>query len=272
MSLNSYLKIIRISNGLMAAIAVLIGFIIAISGYNISSVELLYGILSVFFLTSAGIVINDYYDKDIDKINASHRPIPSGKMSEKHGLFYSMVLFFIGLCLAYNINYYCLELALVNVFLEFLYAKSLKKMFLIGNIVDSWFVASSFLFGYLIVTVEFSFLLLFLALLAFLSNMGREIFGDIEDVIGDQTLGAETIPIKLGKKKAKLMGSLFILSAVAISIVPFAMNLVGMYYIYLVLLADIIFIISLTKNPRKNQQLTRLAMSIALLGFLAGFL
>jgi len=275
---KSYLEIIRPADCLLASIAVLVGFLVATRGFLIvdplSQLKLFFGMLAVFLFAAAGIVINDYYDYHIDKINAPHRPLPSGRIKRGHSLLYSYVLFLSAIVFSLLIsspeNPYCLLLALLNTPLEIYYARNFKRMLFIGNVVDSWFVASSFLYGALIVGKETLGAVPMLALLAFLSNMGREIFGDIEDLEGDKKLGLKTMPIVFGQRSAKYLGSLFILAAVAMSPLPWLLGLLSINYLVIVIIADLIFIISIFTNPKSNQLLTKLAMGIALLAFIAG--
>jgi 4-hydroxybenzoate polyprenyltransferase len=63
-----------------------------------------------------------------------------------------------------------------------------------------------------------AFLVIGYAVFAFLSNLVREIIKDIEDIEGDQTDGAQTLPIVLGETQAKF---------ICISIAVFLMILIG---------------------------------------------
>ena len=92
-------------------------------------------------------VINDYYDYEIDKINRPKRPLPSGKISKKNALIYAVILFTIANIIALYLNFYMLGLALFNTFIAFVYSWKLKKRLLMGNVLVSWLVASTFFFG-----------------------------------------------------------------------------------------------------------------------------
>ncbi|MEM4598223.1 MAG: UbiA family prenyltransferase [Candidatus Diapherotrites archaeon] len=275
-----YIEIIRPSDCLMASFAVLIGFLVASGGFVVHDflifLKLFFGMLAVFLFAAAGIVINDYFDYHIDKINAPHRPLPSGKIKRGHSLNYSYFLFSLGIFFAFLVSYlspgnpWCLFLALVNTALEIYYARNFKRMLLIGNFVDSWFVASSFLFGALIYGFENLQAVSILALISFFANTGREIFGDLEDIVGDKKLGLKTMPIVWGEKVAKQIGSAFILLAVLMSPVPWLLGLLKTPYIFLVIIADLFFIASLMVDPKINQLLTKVAMLIALVAFVAG--
>ncbi len=267
-----YIEILRPSNCIMASLAVLIGFLVASQGTVDATLypKLLLGMISVFLFAGAGIVINDYYDYRIDKINAPHRPLPSGRIKRGHSLLYSYALFLIAIFLALHINIYCILLALVNTLLEIYYARDFKRMPFIGNVVDSWFVASSFLYGALIIGIEYLHAVPLLALLAFFSNVGREIFGDIEDMRGDKKLGLKTLPIVIGKRKARYAASAFILLAVILSPLPWFLGMLSINYLILVAIADLIFIYSLFVKPKENQRYTKIAMVLALFAFMAG--
>jgi geranylgeranylglycerol-phosphate geranylgeranyltransferase len=138
----------------------------------------------------------------------------------------------------------------------------------LGNFVDSWFPASSFLYGAFAVPALGAVPLL--ALLAFLANTGREIFGDIEDIKGDMKEKAKTLPIILGERNARFLACVFILAAVALSPVPWLLGILSINYILVVALADLIFLASLFAGPSKNQALTKIAMVLAMLAFVAG--
>ena len=58
----------------------------------------------VFIVTGGGNTINDYFDYKIDIINKPERPIPSGRISLKTTLIYSLSLFTIGIIFAFIIG------------------------------------------------------------------------------------------------------------------------------------------------------------------------
>lgn len=263
--MNPYLEITRPVNSIMAGLGAIIGAIISGAPFSIS---FLYVFWAVFFITGAGMVLNDYYDLEIDKINAPHRPIPSGRISQKKALFYSIGLFIAGISFSALINIYCLVLALINSFLLFLYSKKFKRDFLSGNIMVSYFTASTFLFG---AFIAFDFkLVLIVSLLAFLSNMGREILKSIEDVRGDKKMKLDTLPIAVGITSAKTIAQGFIASAVILSPLPSLLGFLNTTYLGIVSIADVLFLYSLSQTPSKAQKIAKLAMLVVLLAFLLG--
>lgn len=264
---SQYWKLMRTSNGFLALVAVIAGAVVAGAGAQ-DYASIAYLAVSVFLLSGAGIAINDYFDYEIDKINAPDRPLPSGKISKKSALVYTIILFAAGIYLAYLVNIYVLLLAVINMLLEFLYSWKLKPVALIGNSVDSWFAASSFLYGALI-TGDLHIVWLLIAM-SFFANLGREIYGDVEDVVGDRKMGAKTLPIIAGEKAAILTGRAAIIVAILMSVLPYYFGYFGLRYLAIVAIADALFVLSMTQDPHTNQKTTKIAMFVGLVAFLAG--
>ena len=84
----------------MAVIAI---FLMAIISGEFT-LEVLMAAVVVFLVTGAGNSINDYFDHKIDAINKPQRPIPSGRISLKGALIYSLFLFAVGVIIAFAID------------------------------------------------------------------------------------------------------------------------------------------------------------------------
>ncbi len=159
--------------------------------------SLVWAVLSAFFISAAGYVINDFFDLEIDIINRPERILPSRKISPKTAYLYSVILFILGLlsaALSQNTN--CIILAFVNTLLLFYYAKYFKQIMILGNLVVAWAAASTFIFG-AFATENLTHGLI-PAVFAFLYTMIREFIKDAEDVEGDRDLGAKTLPVLAG--------------------------------------------------------------------------
>ncbi|TQD25033.1 geranylgeranylglycerol-phosphate geranylgeranyltransferase [Methanolobus vulcani] len=285
--MQTYLKLMRSGNCLMAAIAALVGVFIA---YNIVSANIspdsyniafpflssLKVFLVVFLVTGAGNAINDYFDIDIDRINKPERPIPSGKISLKAALYFSLALFAAGTIIAASINMICGAIALVNSLLLIYYASTLKRTALLGNIAVGYLTGSTFLFGGAVFFEQGGIKGVFvLFVLATMATIAREIVKDIEDIEGDREDGAQTLPIIIGPKKAAYLASLIGLIAVLASPLPYIQSLMTMRYLILVAVADILFAVAVYEilgknNPAKSSKMFKMAMAFALISFIAG--
>jgi len=265
----AYIEILRPFNAVMGGIAVYVASIVA--GLEIIPIlPVILAMVVVFLVTGAGMAINDYFDEEIDRINKPSRPIPSGRIPSKAALLYSSILFAVAIGISYFINTEALIVAAFSSFLLIIYAWKFKKMLVIGHVSVGILTGLTFIYGGLI---NMNLLAVsILAGLAMLANIGREIFKTIEDVLGDEQSNVQSIPIKYGTIKAKMIASLFIMAAVAASFIPFFLGLFGFVYLFFVVGADIIFMAAIGSSTKWAPKLCKIAMNVALIAFLVGAL
>ena len=264
--ISAYFEILRPINCIMAAVAVYISIFIA-SGdiYNFN----FYAMAAAFFVCAGGMVINDYFDIEIDKVNKPKRPLPSGRISLKTSLIYATFLFVIGNGAAISIGIPVFLFALFNTVVEVIYAERGKQMPFVGNVMVSFLVGSLFIFGGLVANNITP--LLVLAILAFLANISRELFKTAEDIRGDIGQGAKTVAVLYGKEKTEKIATVFLIVPVILSFLPVYLNILNILYLYTVLIADLIFIISIIKT-RLASKLIKYGMFVALIAFVLGAL
>jgi len=270
--MNPLVRLLRPLNCVLAAVSVPIVMLI-LFGLTEPSTDLiihtLLGMAVVSFFTGGGNTLNDYVDRDVDKINHPERPIPSGEISPKNALYLSVSLFAVSLLSSLFLPWFLPQvIVLISIILMISYEFGVKHKGLAGNAVISWLTGSLFVFAGAI--YGDIFLPLILGILAGLSTMGREIIKDIQDMKGD--LDRETFPMKVGLKNAKISILIFILIAVSLSPLPYLLGSFSVAYLTVVILADIIFIYSLTfiDEPKKSQSYIKFAMMVALIAFIFG--
>jgi geranylgeranylglycerol-phosphate geranylgeranyltransferase len=225
--------------------------------------------IAVFLINSAGMIVNDIFDAEVDRVNRPKRPIPSGRMKENVAWVYAVLLFIIGNFLAYfYISQPAFYIAIIASFLLCAYAAKMKQIMMAGHIVVSIMVALTFVYGGIIMGNYGAVIIL--AILAFFSNTGREIYKTIEDTLGDKQEHIITLPIKYGVPKAKIIGNIFTIAAVAMSFMPYFLGTFNEVYLFFVVIADIVFI-GCTITPTKlSSKLSKIAMILALIAYLAG--
>ena len=230
---------------------------------------LILGMITVFFITSAGNTINDYYDRESDKINHPERPIPAGKITPVNAVVYSLILFAIGTVSAYFISTCALLIASYAIFILLLYESSLKYEGFSGNISVSILVGMLFIFGGAI--FGNMYLMVVFSIMAFFANLGREIIKDVEDIAGD--INRKTLPKRVGKYRAEINAMLFIIAGIALSPLPYFIFSFSVYYMAAVLISDGIFIYGMFiqfKSPHKGQKYIKYGMIVGLLAYLIG--
>jgi geranylgeranylglycerol-phosphate geranylgeranyltransferase len=273
MPLSSYIRILRPFNCIMAAIAAFIGYSIAL-GFISFSFPLLIGMAIVFLVCGAGQAINDYFDRDVDKKLHPDKPLPSGQISPKNALLFSLVLFLIAILLATQLPFISLVIAIVFSFLQILYSAFIQKFKVIGNGVVALGTAFTLIFGASI--VGNLGVVILLALSAFFSNLGREIIKDVEDQKSDRGTKT-TLPMLVSEKAVQAIVLLAYLAGIVLVYLPYYFKVFGnTAFILVVTAANIVFLYSFLqlhkKQYKKAQHLSKVAMLLALLGFLAGVL
>ncbi len=271
----SFLELCRPFTSALTSLAVAAAILIE-TGSNIDLYlnVMLIAIVAVFLFSSAGNVLNDYFDREIDKINHPERPLPSKRVNAGDALKFSVVLFLLSLLLAVFLNIFCIAIALLAFTFQILYELKFKMHYLSKNFTIAFLTGMLFVYGgaavkgFDILTISPSMIF---AILAFLAIFGREIIKDIEDFKGDAN--RLTLPKKIGIKKSGIVAAIFLLLSVALSPIPYIFLKFNLAYVFMVFLTDLMFIYSLIiqfKNPKNARKTIKLGMLIALLAFIIG--
>ncbi|HCL00546.1 MAG TPA: hypothetical protein DHW42_10645 [Candidatus Marinimicrobia bacterium] len=271
----AYIRLMRPLNLLQGGIALLVAATLMdrFPAWNI--ILLATGI--VWSYTGAGNAINDYCDAGIDKINRPERPIPQGLVSRKGALTWAVCLFLTGSLLA--IPVFTLELMIIlllAVLLLTTYSLFFKMRPLLGNVVVSTILGMTFLFAASIygdiskgVTPFF---------LAFGFNLIREIVKDVQDMKGDQALGARTLPLKYGVEVTRKIINTLTLILMFGAIAPYILHIYGKFYLLTLIfgvefpLVYVIYSIRKDCSASNCSRLSAILKSDIFLGLLAIFL
>jgi len=155
-----------------------------------------------------------------------------------------------------------------------------KRSGLPGNFLVSTCVAIPFIYGSIIVLSNVPLSVLFFTLMAFLSNTGREITKGIADVKGDKAQGIKTLAVRYGEKNAAVVATLFYVSAVTLTIIPWIQKLVSLWFIPLVLVTDIGLVVSSVlllrdysrESAKRIKKLVLLLFIVGLFAYIVGVL
>jgi geranylgeranylglycerol-phosphate geranylgeranyltransferase len=269
MNLLSYIKIIRPLNFLITFLSVIGGGFIAVrETSNFPLGILIIAGLSAALIGSAGNVINDYFDLEIDRVNRPERAIPSGAISQHAALIYGNILFFLGIFLAAEISIPLFLIAFFTSLLLFIYSYKLKRLPLIGNITVAFLTGLVFIYSAIAAgnwaggIVPFVF--------AFEINLIREILKDIEDIEGDRLNGLKTLPVSIGKDFSKKL--IFILTLILLITTPvpfFVFEYNTLYILLIILFVDVpllYFLVSLQKEKSNIRKLSNSLKYLMLLG------
>ncbi len=201
-------------------------------------------VLATALTAAAGYVINDYFDLPIDKVNKASKISLGKTIYFKVPIFLHYLLsalgILIGLYLGWCVHSFSLGLIfLIVTIMLWYYSFKYKRLLLWGNLVVAFLTALVifivFLFEFFAarVTPETfvdtrNILLLMLPYIlgytafGFLISMLREIIKDVEDMIGDEQFGRNTVPIVWGIKTSKnILYFIILLTAGLLAFVQF---------------------------------------------------
>jgi len=224
--------------------------------------------------TAGGNTLNDYFDRETDRVNHPDRPIPRGEVSAPSAARFAGLLFALSLAAASYVNLEAVAIVAANFVVMVGYEMLFKSRGASGNFLIAYLVGSLFVFGGIAVyagAVEPMQRAWVLALLAFMATAGREIAKDIEDLAGD--VDRVTLPRRIGVPRAGRVAASFLFMGVVLSIVPIVLGLFGWAYLAIVIVADTTFIYSglySARNPGRAQRAAKYGMVVALVAFLTG--
>ncbi len=277
--LRALAALTRPPNSILMYIAVIAGIILS-DNKLLQADKLALALITAYGLCGSSMGFNDYFDKEVDSVNAPWRPIPSGAISELEAVIASSALGAAGIISAALTSVPCLLVAITAFSAALIYNAQLKKSGLLGNVVVSLVVVAPFIYGAVLSDGHVSPRLITFILPAFLSNLGREVIKGISDVEGDSLRGVRSVARIRGAHVAARLGAAFYISAVALSPLPYLLSLVSWIYLPLVAAADLGFIYSailILKNydrrsALKVKRMTLAWMLLALIAFIAGSL
>ena len=99
MNLKAYLQLTRPANIITAIADILAGVAIATFSFStedINPMKVIFLCLSTIGLYGGGIVFNDIFDLELDKIERPERVIPSGKVSKNNAIIFGVLLLALG--------------------------------------------------------------------------------------------------------------------------------------------------------------------------------
>ena len=293
-TLKAIWQLMRLEHGIMLFIAIVIGSLISqktlYNNTNLPLVNIFLTFFTALFLEASTFALNDYYDLEIDRINKrTDRPLVRGDISPKTALNLFYLLFPLGLVCSFFVNMTCFIIALVTALISILYDVKMKKIKLVGNFYIAYIMAIPFIFGGATVLGNngFSFEIInpaiyIVALIAFLAGAGREIMKDVMDFEGDKVKGVKSFPRYIGIHASNGIAAVFYLLAIALSFLPFFLEVFKMYYqnityFILVFITDTMLLstslqLIFKKQPNMKfyRKYTLIAIFIGLLAFLFG--
>ena len=154
--------------------------------------------------------INDWYDRHVDAINEPHRPIPSGRIPGKWGLYIAGIWSALSLLVAATLGQWVTIATIIGLILAWAYSAPpfrLKRNGWLGNAACgfsyeslAWITGAAAMLGGALPPTQ----VLVLALLYGAGAHGIMTLNDFKAIKGDSEMGINSLPVLLGADRAAL--------------------------------------------------------------------
>ena len=152
--------------------------------------------------------VNDWFDRHVDAINEPHRPIPSGRMPGRWGLYVAIAWTVLSLLVATGLGIWGFAAAALGLVLAWAYSMPpvrLKQNGWWGNLACglsyeglAWITGAAVMAGGALPEAR----LLLLALLYSIGAHGIMTLNDFKAIEGDSRMGIRSLPVQLGPDRA----------------------------------------------------------------------
>ena len=200
--------------------------------------------LILFFLgsvmmRSAGCIINDIADKDIDiKVKRTKkRPIASGKITVHESFFYAFLLCLFSFFILIQFNFKTILLGIASMILAFAYPFMKRVTFwpqLFLGLTFNW----GMIMGYTAMQNQINAEIVILYLAAIFWTLGYDTIYGVQDIVDDEIIGIKSTAIKFKKNIKVFVSTCYFLTFLFVSIL-FNENL---HFNYFTLLISMFFL------------------------------
>ena len=193
-------------------------------------------------MRSAGCIVNDISDKEFDKKveRTKNRPIASGNVSVKLGLFYTIILCSIAFLVLINFNNLTIILALGSMPLAFTYP--LMKRFTYW---PQLFLGITFNYGLVLgwtaIQGEINAVAIIFYFGAIFWTLGYDTIYGFQDIKDDEIIGVKSTSIKFKKKPKLFLTTCYLVFLISLILVSFIMKLNSMSYFFILISAVHLF-------------------------------
>ena len=304
--ITAFLRLVRLPNLVMIAVTQVLFYFTLVQPFyekgvntTFERLHFIFIVLSSLLIAAAGNIINDYFDRNIDEINKPEKKIVDKLIKRRWVIVMHIVFSLTAILLGFYVDsktpvFWLGFSNTICVLLLFAYSISLKKKFLVGNVLISlltaWVILVCFLCYYrsfycsncepfewqalLRRFIRISFLY---AGFAFVISLIREVVKDMEDIEGDKKYGCKTIPIAWGIPASKVFVAVWLVVLIGmISIVQIYVWQLGWYwsaaYSIVLIIAPLIWTLRklyLAQVPKDYHQLSIAIKLVMLTGLLS---
>ena len=199
--------------------------------------------LGAVLMRSAGCIVNDIMDKEFDAkvFRTKDRPIASGKISIKLGIFYSIALCLLALLILINFNYFTIILALGSMPLAFSYPLMKRLTYW-----PQLFLGITFNYGIILgwtsISEEINLIIILFYIGAIFWTLGYDTIYGYQDIKDDEIIGLKSTSIKFKNSAKQFLFLCYTILSVLFLVGGYYMNFKYIYFaIFIVPLIHLFF-------------------------------
>ena len=210
-------------------------------------------LLGAVLMRSAGCIVNDVLDRKFDEkvFRTKDRPIASGKISVKLGLFYATLLCLLAFLVLINFNFFTIIIALASMPLAFTYP--LMKRFTYW---PQLFLGITFNYGLILgwtsINPEISLIPLIFYFGAIFWTLAYDTIYGFQDIKDDEIIGLKSTSIKFKSNPIFFLYLCYIIFLSSLIFVGFLNEFSKFYFLSLILIISHMYFIQLKKFNSNN--------------------
>ena len=166
-------------------------------------------VLATALSTSAGYIINNFFDSPKDKLNRPNKFFIENLISKKIQFFLYVILNFFSIIIAAQISLNAIIFFSFYILGIYLYSNYIKRSFWLSNIFSSILMIMPFL-ALFIYFKNFNYIIFYFACYLFFLIFSRDLIKDLESLKGDSFYSYKTLPVVYNSKITKIIFSLAI--------------------------------------------------------------
>jgi 4-hydroxybenzoate polyprenyltransferase len=226
----SFLRLTRVGNLLIIALSQYLTAYTLVARDTVLDWRLFLLSASTVMIAAGGYVINDYYDVKIDLVNKPERVVIGKGITRRYALLFHTLLSMTGVLVGLILNWRIGAINFASAFLLWWYSNDLKRHPFIGNVVVGLLTGIAVMIVDGLYTTG-NILIVIYATFAFFMTLIREVIKDMEDLKGDDTFGARTLPIVWGLRKTKFfIYGIVVVFSIVVLILNFVFTRLPLYY------------------------------------------
>mgnify|MGYP001175657747 FL=1 len=218
-----------------------------------SSLKTYFFYLILFFLgsvlmRSAGCIVNDILDRKFDEkvFRTKDRPIASGKISVKLGLFYASILCLVAFLVLINFNFFTIIIALASMPLAFTYPLMKRLTYW-----PQLFLGITFNYGLILgwtsINAEINLLPLIFYFGAIFWTLGYDTIYGFQDIKDDEIIGLKSTSIKFKSNPIIFLYICYTIFLLSLIMVGYLNEFNNLYFIFLVIIIYQMYILQIKK-------------------------